>query len=55
MLHDRSTFDEHIQTLLDKISKESQLPKKTDLTITSIKCLIDGLIIHNYMLEDNTL
>jgi hypothetical protein len=55
MIHDKSLFEEKLCVLMETIQNESSRKIKSDATIVSLKCILDGVMIRGFLLESGNI
>lgn len=55
MIHNKILFEEKLPIFMEQIESENQLKIKSDATVTSLKCILDGVMIHGFLLESGNI
>jgi hypothetical protein len=50
-MSDKKVFEEKLGVFMDQIRGESTLKTKSDITVVCLKAILDGVMIHGFLLE----
>ena len=51
MIQNKTLFEEKLPIFMEQIESENQNKIKSDACVTSLKCILDGVMIHGFLLE----